>query len=130
MILAVVIQCIGGFLAAFTPSFWIFNLIRFVIGLSVGGTMVIGFVNLMEFTGAQYRQVVSAAYQVPFNLGHLLIPVYSYHFRDYKHYEMAGSGPTILLLCYFCFLPESARWLIAMKQTESAIKVLTKVAKV
>lgn len=129
MILAIVVQNICGFLAAFVPNFWVFNFVRFVIGLSVGGTMVIGFVNLMEFTGAQYRQVVSAAYQVPFNLGHALIPFFSYHFRDYGHYEMAGSSPTLILLGYFCFLPESARWLIAMKESERAIKILTNIAK-
>ncbi|CAH0586904.1 unnamed protein product [Chrysodeixis includens] len=130
MIFAIVVQSAFGFLAASIETFWTFNFVRFIVGLSVGGTMVIGFVILMEYTAQQHREIISAIYQVPFNLGHTLIPVFSYFFRDYRHFQMAGSTSTLICLLYFCFLPETARWLIAMKQTERAINVLTTLAKI
>ncbi|XP_026748938.2 organic cation transporter protein-like [Galleria mellonella] len=130
LLVAVVLQVTMGIAAAFMPEYWSFTLVRFLIGASVGGTMVIGFVVVMEFVGTKYRDVVSALYQVPFNMGHMLLPVFSYFFRDFRHFQLSISIPTILLLCYFFLLPNSPRWLIAVKRTEESIHILERVAKV
>lgn len=92
--------------------------------------MVIGFVIIMEFIGPEYRELLSALYQVPFNVGHMLVPVAGYLVRDYINFQLLISTPEIIYLMYFFLLPETPRWLIAMKKTERAIKVLEKVAKV
>ncbi|XP_047990624.1 organic cation transporter protein-like [Leguminivora glycinivorella] len=130
LLVAIVIQVSMGITAAFVPSYWAFTVLRFLVGISVGGTMVIGFVIIMEFVGAQYRDVISAVYQIPFNMGHMLLPVFGYFIRDYSKFQMAISIPTIILLSYLCLLPETPRWLIAVKRTEEAIKVIENVAKV
>lgn len=118
-----------GILAAYVTEFWTFSFVRFLIGMSTGGTMVIGFVIIMEFVGTQYRDVISALYQVPFNLGHMLLPVFSYFFRDYRHFELSISVPTIILLSYFFLVPETPRWLIAVKREKEAVTILERVAK-
>ncbi|KAG6453449.1 organic cation transporter protein [Manduca sexta] len=130
LIAAVVMQVSLGIGAAYVGDFWTFTILRFIIGLSVGGTMVIGFVVIMEFVGTQYRDVISAVYQVPFNLGHILLPVFAYFFRDYVHFQLSISLPTIILLSYFFLLPETPRWLIAMKRSDEAIAILERVAKI
>lgn len=130
MLLAVVIQVSMGVASAFAPDFWTFTFFRFLVGMSVGGTMVTGFVIVMEFVGTRYRDVISALYQVPFNLGHMLLPVAAYIFRDYSDFQLSISLPTIILLSYFFLVPESPRWLIAVKRTDEAITILERVAKV
>ncbi|CAK1585507.1 unnamed protein product [Parnassius mnemosyne] len=129
-LVAIVIQVIMGISAAYIPDFWAFTFVRFLIGVSVGGTMVIGFVLVMEYVGIEYRDVVSALYQAPFNLGHMLLPVYGYFLRDFSDFQLGISIPTIVLLSFFILLPESPRWLIAVKETDRAIGILEKVAKV
>lgn len=123
-------QIAAGVAAAYVPEFWTFTFLRFLIGASVGGTMVTGFVIVMEFVGTKYRDVVSVVYQIPFNLGHMLLPVFGYFYRDYSEFQMAISVPVAILLMYFFLVPETPRWLIAMKRTDEAIKSLERVAKV
>ncbi|XP_045499261.1 organic cation transporter-like protein [Colias croceus] len=129
LLAAVVLQVTMGILAAYIPGYWPFTFIRFFVGMSVGGTMVTGFVIVMEFVGSQYRDVISALYQVPFNLGHLLLPVFGYFIRDYNMFQFAISFTSILLLSYFFLVPETPRWLIAMKRTDEAVKILERAAK-
>lgn len=129
LLVAVVIQVVAGISAAYIPEFWTFTFVRFLVGMSVGGTMVTGFVIVMEFVGTQYRDVISAMYQVPFNLGHMLLPVFGYFLRDFTHFQLGISLPTIILLLYFILIPETPRWLIAMKRTDEAITTLQQVAK-
>ncbi|CAB3226706.1 unnamed protein product [Arctia plantaginis] len=129
-ILAIAIQVISGVGAAYMESFLLFNLLRLIVGISVGGTMVVGFVCIMEFCGTKYRPPISALYQVPFNLGHLTLSGFGYYFRNYDAFQVAISAPVAVLLLYYCILPETPRWLMAMKKTEEAIKVCERVAKV
>lgn len=127
--MAVVIQVAAGVSAAYIPEYWTFTFARFLVGMSLGGTMVTGFVIVMEFVGTQYRDVISALYQVPFNFGHMLLPVFGYFLRDFTDFQLGISLPTIVLLSYFILIPESPRWLIAMKRTDEAITTLQRVAK-
>ncbi|CAK1555151.1 unnamed protein product [Leptosia nina] len=129
LLAAVVLQVSMGIVAAYIPGFWLFTFVRFLVGMSVGGTMVTGFVIIMENVGSQYRDVISAMYQVPFNLGHMLLPVFSYFIRSYDMFQLAISLTSIVLLSYFFLVPETPRWLIAMKRTDEAIKILEKAAK-
>ncbi|XP_038214074.1 organic cation transporter-like protein [Zerene cesonia] len=130
LLAAVVLQVTMGILAAYVPGYWPFTFIRFFVGMSVGGTMVTGFVIIMEFVGSQYRDVISALYQVPFNLGHMLLPVFGYFIRSYNTFQFAISFTSIILLSYFFLVPETPRWLIAMKRTDEAVKILERAAKV
>jgi MFS family permease len=123
------LSIVGGILAVFAPNYWIFTLVRLCVGISVGGTMVTAFVIVMEFIGSKYRDVISAIFHVPFNLGNLMLPGFGYLFRNYRDFQLAISLPSIVLLSYFCLLPESPRWLIAVKKTDEAVEILKKMAK-
>lgn len=120
--------------AIYAPDYWSFTILRFLVGVAVGGTMVTSFVLLMEFIGAQHRTVIASLYQLPFNLGHTLLPLIAYLLRDnenfYRDYQWALSVSAFVLLPYFFVLPETARWLLAVKRTDEAIQVIEKVARV
>lgn len=130
LLLGVVMQVCMGIGAAYARDYWTFTILRFFVGMSVGGTMVTGFVIVMEFVGTQYRDVISALYQVPFNLGHMLLPVFGYFIRDFSTFQLAVSVPSVILLAYFYLIPETPRWLIAVKRTDEAISTLERIAKV
>ncbi|XP_053604362.1 organic cation transporter-like protein [Plodia interpunctella] len=127
---AVVLQVSMGIVTAVVHEFWPFVFIRFLVGMSVGGTMVIGFVICMEFVATKHREMTAALYQLPFNLGHLTLPLFSYLFRDFRELQLAISVPTVVLLSYFIFIPDTPRWLLAVRRTDKAVKILTRVAQV
>lgn len=129
MLVAVVLQFVMGIVASFLPEYWSFTFVRFLIGMSVGGTMVTSFVIIIENVGSQYRDVISALYQVPFNTGHLLLPVFGYFIRSYDKFQFAISVPSVVLLLFFILVTDTPRWLIAMKRTDEAVKILEKAAK-
>lgn len=130
LLVAVLLQLTAGVVAAYIPEYWTFTFMRFLVGLSVGGTMVTSFVIVMEFVGTQYRDTISALYQVPFNMGHMLLAAFGYFLRDFSAFQLAISVPAVLLLSYFFVVPETPRWLIAVKRTDEAIHILERVAKV
>ncbi|ENN73834.1 hypothetical protein YQE_09568, partial [Dendroctonus ponderosae] len=126
---AVILQAVSGTIAAFSPWFSLFLIMRFFAALATGGTMVTSFVLIMELIGTEWRTVVGILYQIPFNLGHILLPVISYFLRDWRYFQAAISLPSLALIFYYWVMPESPRWLLAGGKREEAIKVLEKAAK-
>ncbi|CAH1971044.1 unnamed protein product [Acanthoscelides obtectus] len=129
LVLAVVLQAGSGMAAAFSPWFFGFLVMRFLSALATGGTMITSFVLVMEIVGTEWRTVLGILYQIPFNLGHLLLPVIGYYLRDWRHFQIAISAPSIFLVVYYWILPESPRWELAVGRKENAINTLQKAAK-
>lgn len=129
LLVAVFIQISAGIAATYSPEYWTFTFLRFLVGMSVGGTMVTSFVIIMEFVGTQYRETMAVLYQVPFNMGHIAISLYGYFFRDFSDFQLAISISGVLMLSYIVVVLETPRWLVAVKKTDEAINVLERVAK-
>lgn len=71
---------------------------------------------------------MSVLYQIPFNLGHLTLPLFAYYFRDWHHLQLALSIPSLLLISYYWIVPESPRWLFTIGRVDSTVCILEKVA--
>lgn len=127
---AVILQILAGIGASQAPEYWSFTFLRFLLGTATGGTMVAGYVLTMEFVGKKYREPVAALYQLPFNFGHLMLAGFGYIFRTWSSLQLALTLPSLLMLSYYWILPESPRWLLTVGETDKAIKVLKKSAKV
>lgn len=91
--------------------------------------MVTSFVLTMEIIGIEYRELFSVLYQIPFNLGHLTLPLFAYIFRDWHQFQFAISIPSIILLSYYWLVPESPRWLFTVGRVDEAAVILRKAAK-
>lgn len=91
--------------------------------------MVTSFVLVMEIIGTKWRELFSVLYQIPFNLGHLTLPLFAYYIRDWHKLQFALSIPSIILLSYYWIVPESPRWLFAVGRVNEAASVCEKAAK-
>ncbi|KAJ8958307.1 hypothetical protein NQ318_017453, partial [Aromia moschata] len=129
LVCAVILQAASGLAAALSPWFPLFLVMRFLAALATGGTMVTSFVLVMEIVGTEWRTVLGILYQIPFNLGHLLLPVIGYFLRDWRYFQAAISIPSVALVSYYWLLPESPRWQLAVGQKEEAVAMLKKAAK-
>lgn len=129
MLAAAALEVGAGVLASIVGNYWLFLLLRFLIGASIGGIMIIGFVLMIEVTGKKHREMASCLMQLPFNFGYLIMPLIGYYIRRWEMVQMAFSVPPILLLLFYCKLPETPRWLLATGKTDQAIAVLERAAK-
>ncbi|XP_053604364.1 organic cation transporter-like protein [Plodia interpunctella] len=129
LIVSIVLEVFSGIVTSFLPDFWSFTIVRMFLGASVGGVMVVGFVIVMEYVG-KCRDMVAAAYHVPFTVGYMLLALFGYYIRDYVILQLSISLVNIVLLVYICILPESPRWLLAKQKTTAAIQLLEHVAKI
>ncbi|CAK1585505.1 unnamed protein product [Parnassius mnemosyne] len=130
LISAVIIESLTGVIASFLPDFWSFTIVRMMLGFSIGGILVIGFVIIMEYVGSKYRDILSALFHVPFSIGHISLAAFGYYITDYMYFQLAISVINIILLFYICVLPESPRWLLATNKTVKAISLMKRVAKI
>lgn len=87
------------------------------------------FVLIMEITDVKWRELISVLYQVPFNLGHLTLPLFAYYLRDWRHLQFALSIPSIVLISYYWLVPESPRWLFTAGRISESAAILEKAAK-
>lgn len=53
-----------------------------------------------------------------------------YILRDWRHVQITVSVPTLLLITYIYFVPESPRWLVCKNRIEHAIMVCKRAAKI
>jgi MFS family permease len=127
--IAVIMQLVFGVASSFAPNYWIFCVFRFLTAAATGGTMVTSFVLVMEIIGIKWRELISVLYQIPFNLGHLTLPLFAYYIRDWDQLQFALSIPSVILISYFWLLPESPRWLFAVGRVDESVKILEKAAK-
>ncbi|XP_013149716.1 PREDICTED: organic cation transporter protein-like isoform X1 [Papilio polytes] len=126
---AVCLQLITGVTTAFSVDWYMFTILRFLLAVATGGTMVSSFVLIMEIIGAKYRETVGILYQIPFNLGHLTLPLFGYFLRDWNTFQLAISLPSVLFLSYYFLLPESPRWLITAGKAKEAAVIMETAAK-
>lgn len=64
LLLAVFVQVLTGVASSFAPDWYTFTIIRFILAISTGGTMITSFVLTMEMVGVKYRQFFSIVYHV------------------------------------------------------------------
>lgn len=82
----------------------------------------------MELVGVRWRELISVLYQIPFNLGHLTLPMFAYFYRDWHHLQLALSIPSLILISYYWIVPESPRWLFTVGRIDESAVVLEKAA--
>ncbi|WP_374765338.1 sugar porter family MFS transporter, partial [Yunchengibacter salinarum] len=106
---------------------------RFIGGLAVGGSSVVGPVYIAEIAPAKYRGRLAMMYQMNIVLGILVA-----FFSNYLLAEAFDGGgawrwmlgveavPAALFLAFGAFLPQSPRWLVQMHRDAEARAVLTR----
>ena len=122
-------QLIGNFLCAFSPNVWFVVCIRFILGLSIPGAGLQGFILITEMIGSRYRTIASSIYWQFVTLSNSILALTAYYVRDWKLLFIMCSAPYVFILGFFPFLTESVRWLQASGQNEKALETLRKVAR-
>ncbi|XP_023239015.1 organic cation transporter protein-like [Centruroides sculpturatus] len=123
---SVTLMLISGIATALSPTYIFFNIARFCLALGVAGAQNTAFCLLMEVLGPEYRTKVTFAFSFGWATGLMLLPGIAYLLRDWVYLQIFSTALGSILLLYWCFIPESPRWLLTRgryKSAEDIIKV-------
>ncbi|KAK8407773.1 hypothetical protein O3P69_002368 [Scylla paramamosain] len=84
----------------------------------------------METNATWEREKTSTMTAISWSVGYMLIPVVAYYIRAWKGLQVAISLPTLAMIPFYWFFPESPRWLITQGRFEDALKELKEGARV
>jgi SP family arabinose:H+ symporter-like MFS transporter len=125
-----VISALGCALAWSWPSLLIF---RFIGGLGIGGSSVLGPVYIAEIAPARWRGLLVGSFQINIVIGILvaylsnyLIGLGSFGMNEWRWQLGIAAAPAILFLIMLFGIPRSARWLVTQNRLPEARQVLGK----
>lgn len=128
LFLAILLNAITNFSAAFSSSWQIFAGFRFLIGFSCGLFLSTYLTYLIEFTPQKYRPMVQA---IPsWSLAAAAYGLLSWLLPDWKYLQMVTGALGVPFLACWIFIPESFRWLVSHKKLDKAKEVIEKIAKI
>ncbi|CAB3254859.1 unnamed protein product [Arctia plantaginis] len=129
LLIAIVIEGVGGLLASVIPWFWVFLINWFILAMANGGISLIAFVLCMEVVSGKWRTIIPVLHQLPFGLGNALMAGLANWLRDWRKLELALGCFTSSFILFWIWIPESPRWLIASGQMDKALEILVQAAK-
>ncbi|GAB6030972.1 hypothetical protein CHUAL_007795 [Chamberlinius hualienensis] len=128
-LIALVEFIVGGVLVAIPIHYVWFIIFRVFAGMGAGGTFAVTYVLMAECISPRLRDVSGIAYQIPFGLGYMVLPLIAYFIRTWYWLQLTIDISTLFLLSYFWLLPNSPRWLTLHNRCDEAATILLKAAK-
>ncbi|XP_071372105.1 solute carrier family 22 member 6 [Centroberyx affinis] len=130
LLISNLLMAVGGTCAAFSTSFSLFCLFRFVCGMALSGLGLNSFSLIVEWIPTRVRTVVGTGTGYCYTMGQLILAAIAYFIRDWRWLTLAVSLPFYVSFLYSWWFLESARWLVLNNKSEQAIKNLKSVARV
>ncbi len=125
-----IISALGCAFAWSWPSLLIF---RFIGGLGIGGSSVLGPVYIAEIAPARWRGLLVGSFQINIVIGILvaylsnyLIGLAGFGMNEWRWQLGIAAAPAILFLIMLFGIPRSARWLVTQYRIPEARQVLEK----
>ncbi|XP_006861149.1 PREDICTED: solute carrier family 22 member 12 [Chrysochloris asiatica] len=117
-----------GTAAAFTSTFPLYCLLRFLLAFALAGIMMNTTTLLTEWTSAPARPLAMTLNSLGFSFGHVLMAAVAYGVRRWTLLQLTVSAPFFLSFVYSWWLAESARWLLITGRVTRGLQELQKVA--
>ncbi|XP_071534074.1 solute carrier family 22 member 3-like [Panulirus ornatus] len=124
------LAAIIGIASAFSSSFIMFIVSRFLIGFIYEQHYTIGFILMLEYVGPKYRTLVSNLPSVFYIGTNCVLPWLAWAVADWKMYTIVIHVPLLLSLSFIWIIPESARWLLGQGRVEETLNIIKRAAEV
>ncbi|XP_005182426.1 organic cation transporter protein [Musca domestica] len=130
MIACNLVGCAAGVTTAFVNTFWLFALMRFLVGFAFDNCFVMMFILALEYVGPKYRTfVANMPIAIYFTSATCILPWIAYYIANWKYLAIATSAPLILVVFAPWLVPESARWLVSQGKIDKSIEILKTLAR-
>lgn len=126
---SLVLQLIFGIGAGIAPEYITYTIARIVVGATTSGVFLVAYVIAMEMVGPSMRLFAGVVSMMFFSFGYMLTAAFVYFISDWRQLQIALTLPGVLFMCYYWFIPESARWLLSKRRKDEAVVILERAAK-
>ncbi|XP_061596477.1 organic cation/carnitine transporter 2-like [Cololabis saira] len=124
------IQAVFTFAAVFSQSWKVFAILLFLTGLGQISNYVSVLVLGVELMSGRVQVLFSSlGLCLGYAFGYMLLPLFAYFLRDWKHLLLVLSMSGLVFLPLWRFIPESPRWLLSQGRVEEAEAILRNAAK-
>ena len=121
---------VGGVLSAVAPTFGFLVFFRFLVGVGLGGVAV-AFTYVMEFIPNAHRGFIGTFIQGWWTVGTFLQVILAWSSMQtlgWRWVVALSSLPIFVMLGFFCFIPESPRFLALKGKDEQCRQLFLKAA--
>lgn len=101
-----------GYLLGFCNTIGLFMFLRVLIGFCSMAVVVVSFVLCVELVSGKWRTIIGILNIFPVAIAYILCAGISYLTYNWRTMQFVIATPTLLLLCLWCFMPESPRWVL------------------
>uniref|UniRef100_A0A023F789 Putative synaptic vesicle transporter svop n=2 Tax=Triatoma infestans TaxID=30076 RepID=A0A023F789_TRIIF len=119
-----ILYIFSGPIAGFAPTYYLFLIMRLLIGIAGSGVYESGYTIITELTVKGHRTRLGCLYNISYSIGLMILPILAYYSNNWRQLQYYLSFPAIILLIHCWFLPESPRWLITQGRIEEAKKII------
>jgi len=116
-------------LASFAQAYWLYVLLRVLVGVCVGCGTLCAYVLTVEYVGKRHRHVAGTALWFFWPTSLMMMALLAYLIRDWRTLNIVGAAPGLLQIFLWWFIPESSRWLLVNGKEKEAAEQLARVAK-
>jgi sugar porter (SP) family MFS transporter len=127
-----VLYVVSSLGCAFAGPWWSFLAFRFLGGLGIGGSSVLGPVYIAELAPAKWRGRLVGLFQINIVIGILLAYLSNAivaHFAldaiEWRVQLGVGIFPALLFLALLYTVPHSSRWLVSQNRIDEAYRILS-----
>ncbi|XP_063411154.1 solute carrier family 22 member 15-like [Mytilus trossulus] len=125
--ISIIILLVFNVVGAFSTSWHMFAVVRFLVGVGCGWYLTIDITYLAELIPIKYRSVILSLPVWP--IGAMSNGLMCYFLHDWKYIQIAAAVCCLPWFLGICFITESYRWLISHGRIEEAYEVMIKIAK-
>ncbi|XP_062841875.1 solute carrier family 22 member 13b [Trichomycterus rosablanca] len=130
LLLSLLLQFLFGVGAAFSPNFYVYIALRFVVGTTISGITITTNILGPEWCSMSRRSLFTILSHCCYALGLMVLSGLAYGIRSWRILHLVTSAPLVILGFYFWILPESARWLLTQGRQEEAKKIILQAARI
>ncbi|KAM3623180.1 uncharacterized protein V6R79_008064 [Siganus canaliculatus] len=129
LLVAYVSALVFGVSSAFSTSYVMFTVLRFLTGFCINGIVIISTVLSVEWVDIEHRKLVGVIDSLSWTVWNIAFSGIGYLVNDWRMLIVSVTSPLILAIIMWRWMPESARWLIATGKLDQAQMYLKKCAK-
>uniref|UniRef100_H3C433 Solute carrier family 22 member 13b n=1 Tax=Tetraodon nigroviridis TaxID=99883 RepID=H3C433_TETNG len=130
ILLILFVLLFGGIGTALSPNIYVYMLFRFFCGSAIAltaNTCVLA----VEWTDPSKAALCTTIIILASSLSLIVLPGIAYLLPNWRIMQLVIISPVLLIFgLYYCFLPESARWLLTQGKMEAAQKELQRAARI
>ncbi|XP_029030245.1 solute carrier family 22 member 6 [Betta splendens] len=119
-----------GCSSAFSPSYSVYCVLRFLNGMAVSGIILNSVSLKVEWIPTKSRTLVGTLGSFFFTFGQMVLVGLAYWLRDWRKLQVVVCAPQFLFFAYSWWYSESARWLVLNRRSKEALKSLHRVARI